>query len=97
MNTAAAAEAGVTVATIRTWCRRNVISAAKAAGRWVIDTASLARRTRKETSMIDLNVSYSWTSPGDTEPTTVTPKIRDRQRTTGRVTTVTNLARAGRS
>ena len=43
-TTAAAAKAGVTVATIRTWCRRNVIAATKAAGRWVIDTASLAHR-----------------------------------------------------
>lgn len=47
MNTTAAeaaATAGVTVATIRTWCRRNVIGAVKAGGRWVIDTASLAHR-----------------------------------------------------
>lgn len=45
MNTAAAAaQAHVTVATIRTWCRRGVVTATKTAGRWVIDTASLARR-----------------------------------------------------
>lgn len=45
MNTTAAAlQAHVTVATIRTWCRRGVIAATKAAGRWVIDTASLAHR-----------------------------------------------------
>jgi hypothetical protein len=45
MNTTAAAiQAKVTVATIRTWCRRGVIAAAKVAGKWVIDTASLARR-----------------------------------------------------
>lgn len=43
-TTAAAAQANVTVATIRTWCRRNVIAAIKQAGRWVIDTASLAHR-----------------------------------------------------
>ena len=43
-TTAAAAEAKVTVATIRTWCRAGVIAATKAAGRWVIDTASLAAR-----------------------------------------------------
>ena len=43
-TTAAAAQAGVTVATIRTWCRRNVIAAVKTSGRWVIDTASLAHR-----------------------------------------------------
>ncbi|MFD8839801.1 hypothetical protein [Streptomyces griseofuscus] len=45
MNTTAAAlEAHVTVATIRTWCRRNVIAATKTAGRWIIDAASLAHR-----------------------------------------------------
>lgn len=45
MNTTAAAlEARVTVATVRTWCRNGVVAAAKQAGRWVIDTASLARR-----------------------------------------------------
>ncbi|KAF0649221.1 MULTISPECIES: helix-turn-helix domain-containing protein [Streptomyces] len=43
-TTAAAAQARVTVATIRTWCRRGVIAAVKAAGRWIIDAASLARR-----------------------------------------------------
>lgn len=47
MNTTAAAaalEANVTVATIRTWCRAGVIAASKVAGRWVIDSASLAHR-----------------------------------------------------
>ncbi|MFJ4887832.1 helix-turn-helix domain-containing protein [Streptomyces sp. NPDC088731] len=45
MNTTAAAEtAKVTVATIRDWARRGIIAATKVAGRWVIDTASLARR-----------------------------------------------------
>ncbi|MFG3046292.1 hypothetical protein ACGFZR_15350 [Streptomyces sp. NPDC048241] len=45
MNTTAAAlEAKVTVATIRTWCRRGVVAAIKQAGRWVIDTASLTTR-----------------------------------------------------
>ncbi|MFJ6667399.1 hypothetical protein [Streptomyces sp. NPDC091383] len=45
MNTTAAAiQANVTVATIRTWCRRNVIAATKTAGRWIIDAASLAHR-----------------------------------------------------
>lgn len=41
---AAATQAGVTVDTIRTWCRRGVVAAVKAAGRWVIDTTSLAHR-----------------------------------------------------
>lgn len=47
MNTtaaAAAAEAGVAVATIRDWARRGIIAATKTAGRWIIDTASLAHR-----------------------------------------------------
>ena len=43
-TTTAAAEAQVTIATIRTWCRRGVIAATKQAGRWIIDAASLARR-----------------------------------------------------
>jgi len=45
MNTStAAAEARVTVATIRTWCRIGAVAATKQAGRWIIDTASLAAR-----------------------------------------------------
>jgi hypothetical protein len=43
-TTAAATQANVTVATIRTWCRKGVVAATKVAGRWVIDSASLARR-----------------------------------------------------
>jgi hypothetical protein len=43
-TTTAAAEAKVTARTIRTWCRKGVITAAKVAGRWVIDASSLARR-----------------------------------------------------
>ncbi len=59
MNTTAAAlQANVTTATIRTWCRSGVIAAVKAAGRWVIDTASLAHRItigarRKAVASID--------------------------------------------
>ncbi|MEU2510580.1 helix-turn-helix domain-containing protein [Streptomyces syringium] len=45
MDTATAAtRAKVTVATIRRWCRQGVIAATKRAGRWNIDTISLARR-----------------------------------------------------
>ncbi|QKW31474.1 helix-turn-helix domain-containing protein (plasmid) [Streptomyces seoulensis] len=45
MNTTdAATQANVTVATIRTWCRHGVVTATKRAGRWIIDTASLAAR-----------------------------------------------------
>jgi hypothetical protein len=43
-TTAAAAEAHVTVATIRTWCRIGAVAATKAAGRWIIDATSLAHR-----------------------------------------------------
>jgi hypothetical protein len=47
MNTGAAAtQAGVTIATIRTWCRRNVIAATKQAGRWIINATSLKTRLR---------------------------------------------------
>lgn len=45
MNTSTAAiQAGVSVDTIRYWCRYGAIEATKQAGRWVIDTASLAYR-----------------------------------------------------
>lgn len=45
MNTqTAATKAHVTVATIRTWCRRNVIAAVKTARGWVIDETSLNHR-----------------------------------------------------
>lgn len=40
----AAAKASVTTATIRTWCRRNVIAAVKIGRRWGIDETSLNRR-----------------------------------------------------
>lgn len=45
MNTqTAATKAHVTIATIRTWCRRNVIAAVKTARGWDIDETSLNRR-----------------------------------------------------
>lgn len=45
MNTSTAAQtAGVTIATIRRWCRYGAIAATKVAGRWIIEAASLARR-----------------------------------------------------
>ena len=44
MNTTAAAAAfGVTVATIRTWCRIGILAAVKTGGRWVIDITAVAR------------------------------------------------------
>lgn len=58
MNTSTAAlQAGVAVVTIRTWCRCGAVDAVKHAGRWVIDTASLAARIaigrRKDKRMTD--------------------------------------------
>ncbi|MER7131320.1 hypothetical protein [Streptosporangium saharense] len=43
-TTTAATQAGVATTTIRTWCRLGAVAAAKVAGRWVIEAASLARR-----------------------------------------------------
>lgn len=61
---AAALQAGVTVATIRNWCRNGVVAATKRAGRWVIDTTSLthriaiaAMRTRKAPAVTE---QYPW-------------------------------------
>lgn len=100
---AAATQAGVTVETIRTWCRRNVIAAAKVAGRWVIDTASLAHRiaigairTRKQaTLMHDLTASYTYTENlgfgRDPETHTLTPKIRTTVRDGATITTIRNI------
>lgn len=97
---AAATQASVTAATIRTWCRHNVIAAVKQAGRWVIDTASLAARiaigamrTRKATATINLTATYTFTQVGDTEPTTITPTVKHRtvRRTGANTTTVSNL------
>lgn len=45
-TTAAAQLAGVTVDTIRVWCRIGAVRATKAVGRWVIEAASLAHRIR---------------------------------------------------
>lgn len=50
ITTAAAAhQAGVTTATIRTWCRIGAIAAVKAAGRWAVNAASLAYRIKLPT------------------------------------------------
>ena len=97
-TTAAATQAGVTVATIRAWCRHGVVAAVKQAGRWIIDQASLAARiaigqmrTRKAAAM-DLTATYTFTRAGDTQPTTVTPKIRTRERDGVQITTVRTFA-----
>lgn len=63
-TTTAAAEARVTVATIRDWARRGIIAATKVAGRWVIDTTSLAHRIaigamkRRPAVVADLTGAY---------------------------------------
>ena len=98
-TTAAATQAGVTIATIRTWCRRGVIAATKTAGRWIIDAASLAHRitigqykAHKEANMIDLTATYTFTHAGASEPTTVTPTIKRRATTyAGNTITITGL------
>lgn len=101
-TTAAATQAGVTVATIRDWARRNIITATKRAGRWIIDAASLAhriaignRRTRKAITMqLDLTATYTYGRPhgAGAAPTTITPKVRDRVRDGERVISVRGLA-----
>ncbi|MFJ8677287.1 hypothetical protein [Streptomyces sp. NPDC093589] len=99
-TTAAAVEAHVTVATIRTWCRQGVISATKQAGRWIIDTASLAHRitigamrtiTRRPVVTIDLSATYT-ISDGPSAGTVVTPKVRTRERNGHTVTIIRGLA-----
>lgn len=103
MNTSAAAtQANVTVATIRAWCRRGVVSAIKQAGRWIVDTSSLAARIaigvmrdRKKdpmTGTIDLSASYTWTPAGASEAVTLTPAVNTRVKPGGTFTTVRNLA-----
>ncbi|MFJ3984383.1 hypothetical protein [Streptomyces fungicidicus] len=87
-TTAAATQANVTVATIRAWCRRGAVAAAKVAGRWVIDSVSLAARIaigamkgpdrQEATPVIDLTASYTFTRAGDTAPTAVTPTVKRR-------------------
>jgi hypothetical protein len=67
-TTAAASTAGVTVATVRTWCRKGVVAAAKAGGRWVIDAASLAYRISlgKKASMDKYEITETVKSWGTT-------------------------------
>ncbi|WP_327378025.1 helix-turn-helix domain-containing protein [Streptomyces sp. NBC_01216] len=101
MNTATAAtQARVTVDTIRAWCRRGVISATKTAGRWIIDTASLARRiaigamrtatSRKALAGQGLDLTATITTPGYGEPRTITPRIKTRtdRRTGARIISI---------
>lgn len=101
-TTAAATQAHVTVATIRSWCRKGVIAAAKVAGRWIIDTASLAARiaisawkrpTRTEaTPVINLTATYTHTLLPGEEPQTFTVKVKERTTRDGeRLVTVRGL------
>lgn len=71
MNTQTAAKtANVTPATIRTWCRRNVIAASKTARGWNIDETSLNRRialgrhTRKTVETMTAIGGNRWTKNG---------------------------------
>ena len=94
-TTAAATQANVTVATIRTWCRNGVVTATKQAGRWIIDQASLAARiaigamrTRKA-KPVTINLAGTYTHAD----TTVTTTVKTRTRPTGYTwTTVKGLA-----
>jgi hypothetical protein len=66
-TTAAATQAGVTAATIRTWCRIGAVVAAKVAGRWVIEAASLLRRIalgKKKTVSLPFNITTKVKTPG---------------------------------
>lgn len=98
-TTAAATQAGVTTATIRSWCRAGVIAAAKQAGRWAIDVVSLARRiaigarrARKQTPVtLDLNATYTAALPGYDSPVTITPTIKRRERNGQTLTKVTGI------
>lgn len=104
MNTAAAAiQANVTTDTIRTWCRRNVVSAVKKAGRWIIDAASLTRRItigatrarKAQTVAIDLNATYTANIPGYDGPVTMTPTVKRRKlrfAPTGEKITISDMA-----
>jgi hypothetical protein len=105
MNTTAAAlKAKVTTDTIRAWCRKGVIAAAKAAGRWVIDATSLAARIAidsmkrpaptEATPAIDLGATYTVTWASNTEPTTLTPVVKRRtiRRTGANTISISHLA-----
>ncbi|MGW4603700.1 hypothetical protein ACWENS_10565 [Streptomyces sp. NPDC004532] len=99
-TTAAAVQADVTVATIRTWCRNGAVAAAKTAGRWIIDTASLAARiaigamrARKAAPVINLNVTYTHPLTGGEAPTTITPVVKHRSTPhAGNMISITGLA-----
>lgn len=100
MNTSTAAiQAGVTTNTIRTWCRIGAVAAIKQAGRWIIDTASLAHRiaigamrARKQTPVTpDLNASYTADLPGYDGPVTITPSVKRRDRNGQTLTKVTGI------
>ncbi|MEU4051297.1 hypothetical protein AB0F09_19120 [Streptomyces olivaceus] len=67
-TTTAATTAHVTVATIRTWCRNGVVTATKQAGRWTIDSVSLARRieigARRMTALPPMVITSKTSIPG---------------------------------
>jgi hypothetical protein len=59
-TTAAAAKAGVTASTIRTWCRRGAVTAVKTGGKWTIDEASLTRRIALSDRPAETAVTRGW-------------------------------------
>jgi hypothetical protein len=59
-TTAAAAKAGVTVATIRTWCRRGAVAATKTGGKWTIDETSLTRRIALSNRPAEIAITRGW-------------------------------------
>lgn len=67
-TTAAATQANVTVATIRTWCRVGAVAAVKQAGRWIIDPTSLARRieigARRMPALPPMAITSKTSTPG---------------------------------
>ncbi|MGA5670033.1 hypothetical protein ACPCTG_31700 [Streptomyces pseudogriseolus] len=101
-TTTAAAQANVTIDTIRTWCRKGAVAAVKQAGRWIIDTASLAHRiaigamkrpARQEAApMIDLTATYTGILiPGENQRT-FTTQVKERATPDGEhLTTVRGL------
>ncbi|CAM5392182.1 hypothetical protein STENM36S_05038 [Streptomyces tendae] len=96
MNTTAAAlQANVTTATIRTWCRRGIIAATKQAGRWIIDTASLAHRITigalraRKAKPVTINLTGTYTHADITATATVKTRTRKNGSTW---TTITGLA-----
>lgn len=97
-TTTAANSAGVTVATIRHWCRYGAVTATKVAGRWVIDEASLAHRITIGATMPDHPTEHAY----DTDTTIRISRsawsgryIAEQYRNGYRISTIADGATAG--